>query len=125
MIIPAILCTFKGKLLLGVVAIGSTIAISEVVLGQLIASIPPTLAVIVSLLVLKRGQREMLIAVDGKLDAFMDAKVAAGKAAGREEERVEARARHGEAAIAAQSAAPAEVIQVNPPENPAIVKVAK
>jgi hypothetical protein len=122
MILPAILSTLKGKVLLGLMALLSTFAVSEVIFGQLIASVPPTLAVIVSLIVLVRGQKQTLVAMDGKLDAFMDAKVAAAKSAGKEEERVEARARQGEAAMAVQAASPTPVIVQNSETNPANVK---
>lgn len=122
MILPAILCTLKGKLLLGVAAIGSTIAVSEVILGQLIAAIAPTLMVVIALVTLMRGQKQMLITLDGKLEELVSAKVAAGRAEGKEQERVENRARQGEAAIASAHASPTSVIVENTPENPANVK---
>lgn len=122
MILPVILSTVKGKILLGVAGLLTTLAVSEVIVGQLIAAVPPTAAVIVTLIVLRTGQKKNAAALDGKLDAFMDAKVEAGRLAGKEEERVEARAREGEAAIAQQAAphAPAPVIAENTPERNAI-----
>lgn len=137
MILPAILCTFKGKLLLGVWAVFTTIAVTEAFLGQLMIAVigalivaaPPTAAIII----MSRKQsaereankKEVLKAVDGQTSKLVEATEKFSHLAGKEEERTQERDRQGAAAIAKQESAPAEVIQVNPPENPANVKVAK
>lgn len=129
MILPAILCTFKGKLLLGLSTVFTTVAISEALLGDLISAIPPTLAVLVTLYVLKTGQNRNAQALDGKLTMLMEAKVAAAEAKGKLEEREAEIARQGAAALAQQSAAPpvhpaspVPVIVENTKDNPANVK---
>lgn len=141
MILPAILSTLKGKFLLGFFGLFTTIAVAEAFLGQLIIAVvvaligatPPTVAIIIMSRKqsaerqagnekLLEGQQGVLKAVDGQLAKFVEAKEQLGHAAGKEEERVEARARQGEEAIAKQTAAPTEVLQVNPPEKPAHVK---
>lgn len=93
MIIPAILSTIEGKLLVLLSLINSSMAISDVVLGELISSIPPTLAVLLSLFVLVRKQDKMEKAMDGKLTQLIIAEK--GKSAGEAvaQERVEARER--------------------------------
>lgn len=141
MILPAILYTFKGKLLLGVWAIFATIAVTEAFFGQLMIAVvvaligatPPTVAIIIMTRkqseeraaankVLLEGQQEVVKAVDGQLAKYVAVKEQVGNLTGREEERVEARARLGEEAIAAQNAGPAQVIVKNPEDDPANVK---
>lgn len=122
MILPTILWTFKGKLLLGLSALFTTFAVSEVIMGHLIAAIAPTLMVGIALVTLMRGQKQMLITLDGKLEELVNAKVAAGRAEGKEQERVESRVRQGEAALAKELSGPSPVIVENTKDNPAHVK---
>lgn len=68
---------------------------------------------------------ELRVEFNGHMKELIEAKEHIARSAGADQERKEARAQLGEEAIALQAAAPAEVIQVNPPEKPAIVKVAK
>lgn len=147
MILPAILYTFKGKLLLGFYVIFTTIAVTEAFLGQLIiavtvaviGAIPTTAAVIIMARKqsaerlagnkeLLQGQKEVAKAVDGQLAKFVEAKQQLGHREGVEQERKEQRGREGEAAIAQQAspnpAAPTPVIIKNLEDDPANVKLA-
>lgn len=137
MFLPVILSTLKGKLCLGLYVIFSAIAVTEAFLGQLMIAVvvafitatPPTIAIILSArkqsAERKAANEVVLKAVDGQTTKLVEATKQFSHLAGKEEERTEERGRQGEAARAKQDAAPAEVIQVNPPENPAIVKVTK
>lgn len=142
-ILPAILSTLKGKLLLGFWTIAATVAVTEAFLGQLMIAVvvaligatPPTIAIILMAKKqsaeraagnkeLLEGQEKMSKAVDGQLSKLVEAKEQLGRAAGKEEARVEARVRQGEAAIAKQSEGPQPVIVENDPDKPVIVKQA-
>lgn len=121
MIIPAILCTLKGKLLLDIWAVFTTIAVTEAFLGQLMIAVivaligaaPPTAAIIIMSRKQSAERRtqndEVLKAVDGQTSKLVEATQKFSHLAGKEEERVESRLREGEAAIA-QAAAAAVVL---------------
>lgn len=94
--IPQFLAPFKVEAVVvtSCIFIGTTVsalALSEDLTGQLIVALigalPPTAAVIVTLISLKRGQKEMTIALDGKLEKLMLAEKGVSKAEGIAEER--------------------------------------
>jgi hypothetical protein len=101
-------------------------------IDALIAAIPPTLAVILGVFALRKGQKELSVSVDGKMSQLLDVagKMAraegkeegrgelaeaanrASRAEGKQEERDEARERHSSG-----SKEPVDVTVVNPPEK--------
>jgi len=103
-------------------------------IDALIAAVPPTMAVIVGVLALRKGQAKMFIQMDGRMSQLIESKEKialsegkqesraellevskrASKAEGKEEERSEARQRAEEA--------PTPVIVENPEDDPANVK---
>lgn len=128
--IPFIFANCKGEAAgLAVIVFISTIAISEALTGQLIVALigalPPTAAVIVALMSLKRGQKEMATALDGKLNQLMAAEKGVSKAEGVKEERAEARVR-SEAPVSAEVIATtvaAAVAAVSTPDPDAVQKM--
>lgn len=129
MIIPAILYTVKGKLWLGLSAVFTTIAITEVFLGQiigaLIAATPPTIAIIfmakkqseerrIAQAALLKGQAKMAEDLDGKLDRLSNAETGRAKAEGIIEGGDKERA----SVAAAVPTEPAQIEIVNKKENP-------
>lgn len=138
MILSTIFSSFQGKIYLGIVTLSTMFAISEIILGQIIASIPPTLAVIISLVVLTRKQDRIAEAVDGKLSQLMTAEKGVSKAEGVAEERADAHAIKKEEAIAKAADAVATAVlpgssvdnpvhtrTSNTPEDPVNVKPVK
>lgn len=59
----------------------------------MITAIPPTMAVIVGVFALKKGQTRMFVRMDGHLSELLEINKKASKSEGKEEERVEARER--------------------------------
>lgn len=121
MIIPAILSTLKGKLLLGVWTIFTTVAVTEAFMGQLMIAVivaligaaPPTAAIIIMSRKQSQERREqnkellekqdeVVKAVDGQLSKFVEAKQQLGHAEGKAEAQTEARVAEGEKALAQQ-----------------------
>lgn len=90
------------------------LALSDANVGHLISAIPPTLAVLVSLFVLRAGQKRNAVALDGKLEQLMAAEKGVARAEGAAQERSEERGRN--------DGTPQPVIVENTPESPAIVK---
>lgn len=135
MLLPAILYTFKGKLLLGFWVVFTTFAVTEAFLGQLLIAVvvaligatPPTAAIIVMArkqsAERKAANEVVLKAVDGQTTKLVEATKQFSHLAGKEEERIEERGRQGEAAKALQAdvPTPVEIVGVTP-ETPLDVK---
>lgn len=143
MIVPAILYTFKGKLLVGIFAVFTTVAVTEVFLGQLMIAVivaligatPPTVAIIIMARKqsaerkagnkeILEGQEKVAAAVNGVSHELTKAKEAAARGEGIQQERSEERARQGDEALGAKAAnpIPTPVIVENPKDKPAHVK---
>ena len=88
------------------------LAISDAILGEIISSVPPTLAVFVTLFVLRAGQKRNAVALDGKLTQLMTAEKGMARAEGVAQERD--RKHNG---------GPQPVTVENTPDSPAIVAV--
>lgn len=97
-----------GQLFLWSLPVFTTVAVTEAFVGQiivaLIAAIPPTAAVIITLVVLARGQGKMHKSLDGKLTELVQAKTDVARAEGKQEERTEERDRAREDAPAVAAA---------------------
>lgn len=141
MIIPAILSTLKGKVLVGFFAIFTTFAVAEAFIGQLVIAVivaligatPPTIAIIIMSRKqsqerlagnkeILQGQKDVAAAVNGVSHELTKAKEAAAHGEGMQQERTEERARQGEGALSVKSASPTPVIVENSPDKPAHVK---
>lgn len=97
-------------------------------INALIAAIPPTLAVIVGVFALRRGQKVLMVNLDGRMEQLLKVTGVASKAEGKEEERGEARERRSEikhemAVEKGKTDEPQDVKIVNPVQEPANVKV--
>lgn len=117
-----------GKI--GAVLVGAApflFAVEMSSINALIAAIPPTLAVMVGVIALLRGQKTLQVNLDGRMTQLLAATEKLSKAEGKEEERVEARDRREEVkheiASAKATDKPQDVIVKNPPEAAANVKV--
>lgn len=139
MILPAILSTVQAKLFLGLTAIfGVILAAGEVssdktlIIISIVGSGTTLVVAILSASVSIHNSRkltkvapaiqELRIEFDGHMKELIKAKEEIAHSAGADQERTAARTKLGEEAIAKQTAAPTEVLQVNPPEKPAHVK---
>lgn len=81
-----------------------------------IAAAPPTAAVIITAIVLARGQKKMGEALDGKLTQLMTAEKGVSKAEGVAEERLTQQAKTGDAP---------QKVEVVTPSGPVPVELAK
>src|SRR6476646_6829744 len=66
---------------------------TESLQNELIAALPPTLAVIVAFIGLMRGQKQMHLQMNSRLDELLKARVAEASLSGAERERSEERER--------------------------------
>lgn len=121
--------TFIGKF--GAFLVGGAPVILAVEMANhidaMIAAIPPTAAVIVGVIALRRGQKTMMVNIDGRMQQLLESTAKASKSEGKEEERGEARGRRDEINIELRTAelakGPDEVTVVNTAKAPANVKV--
>jgi len=83
--------TVIGKLGVFSIILAPLLFFAEVAshIDALIAAIPPTLAVIVGVFALRKGQKQLTVSVDGKMDKMLDVAKSLAHAEGREEVRIE------------------------------------
>lgn len=90
--------TLIGKI--GAFFVGSAPVLFAIEIGNhinaLIAAIPPTAAVIIGVIALKKGQKTLQVNIDGRMEQLLKATAEAAQAKGKENERVEARDRREE-----------------------------
>lgn len=121
--------TFVGKI--GALLVGGAPVLFAVELtshiNALIAAIPPTAAVILGVVALRKGQKTMMINIDGRMEQLLKQTAKASVMEGKELERGEARERRDEIRVELRTAelnkGPDEVTVVNTARDPANVKV--
>lgn len=121
--------TFIGKF--GAFLVGGAPVILAVEMANhidaMIAAIPPTAAVILGVIALRRGQKTMMVNIDGRMQQLLESTAKASMAEGKELERGEARERREEIKVELRTAenvkGPDEVTIVNTTRDPANVKV--
>lgn len=96
--------------------------------NAIITAIPPTLAVIVGVVALRKGQKTMMVNIDGRMEQLLAVTKTAAISEGKETERVEARDRREEIKVEiAKTTKPKDDVQdvnvVNPPEEPVNTEV--
>lgn len=115
---PIIKYTMFGKL--GAFLIGAAPLIFAVEMEShidaIISAIPPTIAVIIGVISLRKGQKTLMVSVDGKMEQLLQVTKKEAHSAGMTEERKDEQARVLEAR-------PKNVVVVNTADDPAQTEV--